>query len=124
MFRNALAATMRDTLVQMFKVPELTLGQDAITAGGRKGKRIRTQGGDNEPLNHEDSRALRSPDLSGPGSTIAPRLVKRPGSTSAISTAWPGRRRPRESSTARCRNSIRERVNRLPFWLSAHAAKP
>ena len=38
MFRNALAATMRDTLAQMFNVHELTLGQDAITAGGERGK--------------------------------------------------------------------------------------
>src|SRR6476620_442586 len=39
--------------------------------------------------------------------TTAPRSSKRPGSTSAISTAWPGRRRPRESSTTRCWSPIR-----------------
>jgi NAD(P)-dependent dehydrogenase (short-subunit alcohol dehydrogenase family) len=36
---NALAATMRDTLVQMFNVPELTLAQDAVTAGAAKGEK-------------------------------------------------------------------------------------
>jgi hypothetical protein len=39
--------------------------------------------------------------------TTAPRSSRRPGSTSAISTAWSGRRRPRESSTTRCWSSIR-----------------
>ena len=33
---NALAATMRDTLVQTFNVPELTLAQEAVTAGAAK----------------------------------------------------------------------------------------
>jgi NAD(P)-dependent dehydrogenase (short-subunit alcohol dehydrogenase family) len=35
---NALAATMRDTLVQMFNVPELTL-QEAVPAGAAKGEK-------------------------------------------------------------------------------------
>jgi hypothetical protein len=35
---NKLAATMRDTLVQMFNVPELTL-QEAVPAGAAKGEK-------------------------------------------------------------------------------------
>src|SRR5579864_2103673 len=38
--------------------------------------------------------------------TTAPGSSKRPGSTSALSTGWPRRRR-RESSTTRCSHSIR-----------------
>jgi hypothetical protein len=41
------------------------------------------------------------------GTTTAPRPLKRPGSTSAILTASPGQRRPREDSTTRCWRSIR-----------------
>jgi hypothetical protein len=36
---NELAATMRDTLVQMFNVPELTLAQEAVTAGAAKAEK-------------------------------------------------------------------------------------
>ena len=36
---NALAATMRDTLVQTFDVPELTLAQEAVIAGATKGEK-------------------------------------------------------------------------------------
>ena len=45
---NALAATMRDTLAQIFKVPELTVLQPAASSGGTKDGNGTLEVGDRE----------------------------------------------------------------------------
>ena len=45
---NALAATMRDTIAQVFKVPELTVLQPATSSGGAKGGNGTLEVGDRE----------------------------------------------------------------------------